>query len=192
MRDPLARAPISRTTAHSGDLMGNGWRSFVITAEDPAYPVGELASTEQPLGLDYPAFVVNALGLDRVEARAPGGQRTRHYPDPTAAILDLGVGGGDPLSPLGSCASWRGPRSGAEPSCLSPGAFGKATRETVWLRRSPGDHPRISATPAHAPADKALSKRALGLGSFCLASSGGGASAGLSGPGNAQRFSRSG
>src|SRR5215212_4562438 len=108
---------------------------FVITAEDPANPLSEFVSTEQPLGLNYLAFAVNPLGLDRIEPRAPGGQQTRHYPDPTAAIFDLVVVGGDPLSPLGFCASLRCPRSGAEPSCLSPGACGNTTRETVYLRR---------------------------------------------------------
>jgi hypothetical protein len=36
-------------SAHSGDLLGNGEMVFVITAEDPANPLGELVSTEQPL-----------------------------------------------------------------------------------------------------------------------------------------------
>jgi len=35
---------------------------FVITAQDFANPLGELVSTEQPLGLNYLAFAVNPLG----------------------------------------------------------------------------------------------------------------------------------
>ena len=45
--------PVERSvrfpSAHSGDLLGNGEMVFVITAEDPANPLGELVSTEQPL-----------------------------------------------------------------------------------------------------------------------------------------------
>src|SRR5215216_527275 len=84
---------------------------FVITAEDPANPPSELLSTEQPLGLNYLVLAVNPLGLDRIEPRAPGGQQTRHYPDPTAAIFDLAVVGGDPLSHL----------SAFVPACVVPG-----------------------------------------------------------------------
>jgi hypothetical protein len=37
------------------------------TVEDPANPLGEIVSTEQPLGLDHFAFAVNPLGLNRIE-----------------------------------------------------------------------------------------------------------------------------
>jgi hypothetical protein len=47
---------------------------FVSTVEDPANPLGELVSTEQPLGLNYLAFAMNPLRLYRVEPRALGGQ----------------------------------------------------------------------------------------------------------------------
>lgn len=50
---------------------------FVSTAEDPANPVGELVSTEQPLGLNYLAFAMNPLRLDGIEPWALGGQN-RH------------------------------------------------------------------------------------------------------------------
>src|SRR5215204_1830895 len=73
---------------------------FVSTAEDLANPVGELVSTQQPLGLNYLAFAMNPLRLYCVEPRALGGQQTRHYPEPMAAGFDLAVVGGDPASHL--------------------------------------------------------------------------------------------
>src|SRR5919107_1140457 len=73
---------------------------FVITAEDFANPLGELVSTEQPLGLNYLAFAVNPLGLYCIEPRALGGQQTWHYPDPMAAGFDAAVVGADPASDL--------------------------------------------------------------------------------------------
>ena len=48
---------------------------FVSTAEDFANPLGELVSTEQPLGLNYLAFAVNPLGLYCIEPRALGSNR---------------------------------------------------------------------------------------------------------------------
>jgi hypothetical protein len=83
---------------------------FVITAEDRANSVGKLVSTEQPLGLNYLAFAVYPFGFYGVKPRAPGRQQTRHYPDPTAAIFDLAVVGGDPLSHL----------SAFVPACVVP------------------------------------------------------------------------
>src|SRR5215210_2949883 len=73
---------------------------LVSTAEDPANPVGELVSTEQPLGLNYFAFAMNPLRLDGIEPRALGRQQTPHYPDPMAAGFAFAVVGGDPASHL--------------------------------------------------------------------------------------------
>src|SRR5215203_6618506 len=73
---------------------------FVSTAEDFANPLGELVSTEQPLGLNYLAFAVDPLGLYCIEPWAPGGQQTWHYPNPTAAGFDKAVVGNDPISHL--------------------------------------------------------------------------------------------
>src|SRR5215216_1298782 len=73
---------------------------FVSTVEDPANPLGELVSTEQPLSLNYLAFAVNPLGLYRIEPRALGRQQTWHYPDPMAAGFDTAVVGADPASDL--------------------------------------------------------------------------------------------
>jgi hypothetical protein len=87
-------------SAHSGDLLGNREVLFVSTVEDPANPLGELVSTEQPLRLNYLAFAMNPLRLYRVEPGALGGQQTRHYPDPMAAGFDTAVVGGDLASDL--------------------------------------------------------------------------------------------
>ena len=73
---------------------------FVSTAEDFANSLGELVSTEQPLGLSYLAFAMNPLGLYCIEPRALGGQQTRHYPDPMATGFDTAVVGADPASDL--------------------------------------------------------------------------------------------
>jgi hypothetical protein len=51
----------------------------VGATEDPADPVGELVSTEQPLGLRDLAFGVDPLGLYGVQPRTLDGQRARYY-----------------------------------------------------------------------------------------------------------------
>ena len=72
------------------------------TSEDPADPICELISTEQPLGLCDLAFAMNPLGLYRIEPRALGRQQAGHYPHPTFAttVFDSAVVGGDPASHL--------------------------------------------------------------------------------------------
>jgi hypothetical protein len=72
------------------------------TSEDPADPICELISTEQPLGLCDLAFAMNPLGLYRIEPRALGRQQAGHYPHPTFAttVFDSAVVGGDPVSHL--------------------------------------------------------------------------------------------
>ena len=67
---------------------------FVSTAEDFANPLGELVSTEQPLGLNYLAFAVDPLGLYCIEPWAPGGQQrhgTIRTPRPLALTKRLWV-----------------------------------------------------------------------------------------------------
>src|SRR5215216_808385 len=72
------------------------------TSEDPADPICEFISTEQPLGLCDLAFAMNPLGLYRIEPRALGRQQARHYPHPTFAttVFELAVVSGDPASHL--------------------------------------------------------------------------------------------
>src|SRR4051794_17787643 len=83
---------------------------FVSTVEDFANPLGELVSSQQPLGLNYLAFAMNPLRLYRVEPGALCGQQTRHYPDPMAAFFDTAVVGADPASDL----------SAFVPACVVP------------------------------------------------------------------------
>ena len=54
----------------------------VRTTENPAYPICELVSAEQPLGLYDFALAVNPLGLYRIEPRALGGQKAGNYAPP--------------------------------------------------------------------------------------------------------------
>jgi hypothetical protein len=72
------------------------------TSEDPADPICELISTEQPLGLCDLAFAMNPLGLYRIEPRALGRQQAGHYAHPSFAttVFDSAVVGGDPASHL--------------------------------------------------------------------------------------------
>src|SRR5512133_792067 len=74
----------------------------VRTTEDPADPLGQLMSAEQPLGLDHFAFGVDPLGLYRIEPRALGGQQARHYSYSglATARFDLAVVGADPVAYL--------------------------------------------------------------------------------------------
>jgi hypothetical protein len=70
------------------------------TTEDPADPICELISTEQPLGLCDLAFAMNPLGLYGIEPRALGRQQAGHYPHPSFAttVFDSAAVGGDPAS----------------------------------------------------------------------------------------------
>src|SRR5215210_691866 len=136
----------------------------VLRTEDPADSVGQLMSAERPLGLDHFAFGVDPLGLYRIEPRALRRQQAGHYSYSgfATAIFDLtphGCGRRSSRVPDGSCASLRCPRSGAEPSCLSPRACGSTSKGTAWLWRSPAYHPRTSATSPQALAGKARSRR---------------------------------
>jgi len=75
---------------------------IVRTTEDPADPICELISTEQPLGLCDFAFAMNPLGLDRIEPRALGRQKAGNYAHPSFAtiVFDSAIVGGDPASHL--------------------------------------------------------------------------------------------
>src|SRR5215210_752144 len=61
------------------------------TTENLTDPVGELVSTEQPVGFCNLALAVNPLGLYGVKPRALLGQKTAHDPHPFAALLDSSV-----------------------------------------------------------------------------------------------------
>src|ERR671912_2485495 len=68
------------------------------TAEDPADPICELVSTEQPLGFCDLPLAVNPLGFYGVKPRTLGWQVARDYAYSTAAFFDLAVVGADPVA----------------------------------------------------------------------------------------------
>src|SRR5919107_4165893 len=68
------------------------------TAEDPADPICELVSIEQPLGFCDLPLAVHPLGFYGVKPRTLGGQEARDYAYSTAAFFDLAVVGADPVA----------------------------------------------------------------------------------------------
>src|SRR5918995_3761333 len=70
------------------------------TVEDPADPICQLVSREQPLGLYDLALAMDPLGLHRVEPRALLGQKAAYDPHSLAAVFDLTVVRSDPPSDL--------------------------------------------------------------------------------------------
>src|SRR5687767_10822598 len=82
----------------------------VRTTEDLADPVCQLVCAEQSFGLRDLAFGVHPLGLDRVQPRALGWQKARHYAYSTTAFFDPAVVSTDPASHL----------SAFVPACVVP------------------------------------------------------------------------
>src|SRR3712207_9576608 len=77
------------------------------TIEDPADPIGQLVSREQPVRLYNLALAVYPLGLYGVQPRALLGQKAAYDPHSAATLFDSAVVRGDPFSkPFG-----RGPAS---------------------------------------------------------------------------------
>src|SRR5918996_3869271 len=68
------------------------------TAEDPADPICELVSIEQPLGFCDLPLAVHPLGFYGVKPRTLGGQEACDYAYSTAAFFDLAVVGADPVA----------------------------------------------------------------------------------------------
>src|ERR671921_1835081 len=68
------------------------------TAEDPADPICELVSIEQPLGFCDLPLAVHPLGFYGVKPRTLGGQEARDYAYSTAAFFDLAIVGADPVA----------------------------------------------------------------------------------------------
>src|SRR5215216_4395441 len=58
------------------------------TVEEPADPLGQLVSREQPVGLDHPALAMDPFGLYRVEPRTLLRQKAAYDPHPGAAFFD--------------------------------------------------------------------------------------------------------
>src|SRR5215211_2965142 len=72
------------------------------TIEDPADPICQLVSCEQPIGLDHLPLAVHPLRLDGVQPRALLGQKAAYDPHSSfaATLFDSAVVRGDPFSDL--------------------------------------------------------------------------------------------
>src|SRR3712207_6593435 len=68
------------------------------TIEDPADPICQLVSREQPVGLDHLALAVDPLGLYGRQPRALLGQKAAYDPHSAATLFDSAVVRGDPFS----------------------------------------------------------------------------------------------
>src|SRR3712207_5047945 len=72
------------------------------TIEDPADPICQLVSREQPIGLDHLALAVDPLGLYGVRPRALLGQKAAYDARSAATPCDSADGRSDPFSnPVG-------------------------------------------------------------------------------------------
>src|SRR5687768_5738310 len=83
-------------SARSSDLLWNGEMPVMRTTKSPAYPLGELIRTEQPVELHDPPFAVYPLGLYSVQPRTLLGQQATHDPHPLCAVFDLSVVSSEP------------------------------------------------------------------------------------------------
>jgi hypothetical protein len=70
------------------------------TTKDPAYPIRQLISSQQPLGLNHFPLAINPFGLYGVEPRTLLGQKATHNPHPLAALLNPAVVFAEPASDL--------------------------------------------------------------------------------------------
>src|SRR5215204_3037780 len=61
------------------------------TIENPANPIGEFVSAQQPVGFDYFALAMNPLGLYGVQPRTLLGKKATHDPHTFTALLDFSV-----------------------------------------------------------------------------------------------------
>jgi hypothetical protein len=155
----------------------------VLTTEDPADPICELISTEQPLGLCDFAFAINPLGLDRIEPRALGRHKAGNYAHPSFAttfVFDSAVVGADPASQLsafvpGGTLSQIRSRAFL-PLCLS--LWQHQERNCVVMALTGLPSTNLKANSVRALAHTALSRRGPSARDRpSLAPSGGGASA---------------
>src|SRR5215207_6892890 len=78
-------------SARSGSTFGNGQVLVMRTVEDPANPLGQLVSSQQPLGLDHFPLAVYPLGFYGVEPRTLLGQKATHDPHSLSTLLDFPV-----------------------------------------------------------------------------------------------------
>src|SRR5918912_13538 len=70
------------------------------TPESPAYPLGELISTEQPIELHNPPLAMHPLRLDGVQPRTLFRQKATDDPHSLPAVFDLPVVPSEPPADL--------------------------------------------------------------------------------------------
>src|ERR687897_742823 len=70
------------------------------TPESPAYPLGELIRTEQPIELHDPPFAMHPLRLDGVQPRTLFRQKATYDPHSLPAVFDLPVVPSEPPADL--------------------------------------------------------------------------------------------
>src|SRR5688572_3740756 len=70
------------------------------TIEEPADPICQLVSCEQPIGLDHLALAVDPLGFYGVQPWALLGQKAAYDPHAPAVLFDPAVVRSDPVTHL--------------------------------------------------------------------------------------------
>jgi hypothetical protein len=70
------------------------------TIENPADPIRQLVSREQPVGLDHLALAVDPLGLYGIQPRTLFRQQAAYDPHSAATLFDSAVVRGNPSSDL--------------------------------------------------------------------------------------------
>src|SRR5215208_3886823 len=110
------------------------------TIEDPANPIGEFVSAQQPVGFDYFALAMNPFGLDGVQPRTLLRQKATDDPHPTAALLHFSVVFAEPSPHL----------PGDVPACVVPDQNKGLLANSFETLAPPREKPR--AYGAHRPA----------------------------------------
>jgi hypothetical protein len=70
------------------------------TTKYPAYHLGKLIGSQQPVGLDHFSLAVYPLRLDSVESRTLLGQQAADDPNSLSALFDFSVVRSEPASDL--------------------------------------------------------------------------------------------
>src|SRR5215211_302798 len=89
------------SSACSGNIFGNRQMLVMGTIEDPAYPFGELVSSQRiALRLHYFALAVYPLGFYGVKPRALFGQKAAYDPHSFSTLLDFSIVRSEPSPDL--------------------------------------------------------------------------------------------
>ena len=108
------------------------------TTNNPAYPIGKLIGSQQPVGLDHLALAVYPLRLDGVEPRTLLGQKAAYDPHSLFAPFDFSVVRSEPApDSLQTCqlALSHGSRPAVENGVgVTQKRYGSTTRSRNVLR----------------------------------------------------------